>query len=91
MFRVQPVKRLPEHESGPRAWKEWVDADPWGLHDGIDPESVDTSVEPEPNRFVVDRLPAFLVLPVLCEDRRGKKSTKKHGMSAGRDLHHTVH
>jgi hypothetical protein len=42
------------------------DVDPWGLHDGIDPEPVDTSVEPEPNRFVVDRLPAFLVLPVLC-------------------------
>jgi hypothetical protein len=52
------------------------DVDPWGLHDGIDPEPVDTSVEPEPDRFVVDRLPAFLVLPVLCGDRRGKKSTK---------------
>ena len=67
------------------------DVDPWGLHNSIDPEPIDTSVEPEPNRFIVDRLPAFLVLPVLCGDRRGKKSKKKHGMSAGRKLHHKAH
>jgi hypothetical protein len=72
MFRVQPVKRIPEHESDPRACKEWIDVDARGLHDGIDPEPVDTPVEPEPNRFIVDRLSTFLVLPVLYEDRRGE-------------------
>lgn len=61
-----------ESDSGPRLWKEWVDGRSLCSHNGVDPEAVDTSVEPEPNRFVVDRLSTFLVLPVLCEDRRGE-------------------
>jgi hypothetical protein len=78
MFRVQPAKQIPEHESGPRRRTSGiVDATVMCLHDGIDPEPVDSPVEPEPNRFIVNRLSTFLVLPVLRGDRRGEKSKRK--------------
>ena len=34
-------------------------------HNSINPEPIDTAIEPKPNGFIVDRLPNLLVLPVL--------------------------